>query len=942
MHWQIVLAALGLAVCFSATPAQVFDPGGMESLRLKPQAQRAVKPEGVDVGVWPTTVLDAGETHYLNRGAPTPMILAPANPNGMKLARAWVVVEVPEEVTLVATNAYLVWHLAKRQETEREGRGYVRYEFPCTVHPTTFPEGPGKGGWYQRSRPPALWLRTDAPEGPLAARLYFRVRYAERVPGVGKVPAAELPPRDGPERSVKLAVLPALESAQPKIAQSGVMGRFTFNTSQAPGMPKMMTEYVRQLGCTYYVGGPSMKEAPPGLARWVEAPLQNGYAVSTGEEIPAEVKYLHPGKDYRAVSPWAIYRRHPWVVRNVIEPMRKGILEGHCRVWWSNWEPYEYIDHPDFSEGSLREFIAWSKLPAEELRKLWPLEAVRKYEVEHKAFRVWELGQVTRAAAEEIAAAGREKGVAARFSIGISSSGIGTIMPLEDLPLVVQSWQYLNVPEARGPWPVSDRCGFAQIVRSGNWARLLEKDLGPQRRIAFGCLYGWDQTSGGGGFFMPEQLGFLHLSTVMAGAENAQNYAEWPVWDGRYARELAGANARIARWEEFTLRGKKERTHVVIPVSPYPQRTPEGVTPAEQDALPSMAKEGAQYLFSYEYLKEGKRLIAIANAWDYADVFVKFKAPGREAESRWRLTEPEQGRLFAAGLGRLHVTGAELAEGIVLHIGATRWGAFLLEPYAPGAEPPREIVLPEGVRKAMDGRLAAWADALERDRRVYRQDFEGATVGPVGSVKHGDLIIDDTLCIGIPLAGKGGSGRRVGVEESAGGKALRVTDGGAGGLVYVACPLGAQEGTITFDLALKRIAPVTLSLHPAGIVLTLPTAESWREWFDTPYRPTFVWFEKSADAARHPRGVRAVDSGVLAEAGRAHRMTFEWRNTARTGGIAIDGKTVASGVAFTHPNPKVAAESMTFSAFGAFGGKAGDGGDFTIDNIKIMKPDPAK
>lgn len=920
----------------AAVSAQSFDPGGMNSLQLKPQKERAARPAGVDAGVWPTTILDAAETHYLTQGTPTPMILAPANPNGVKLARAWVVVDVPEEVTLAATNAYLVWHMAKVEKTERDGHTYTRHEFPCSVHPTTFPEGGGKGGWYQRSRPPALWLRTDALVGPLAAKLYFHIRYTE------KGPERESAAKDTPERSVKLAVLPKIEAKQPRIAQSGVMGRFTFNWSLAPNMQKMMAEYIRQLGCTYYVGGPSMKEAPEGVARWVEAPLQNGYTVSTGAAIPAEVKYVYPEKDYRAVSPWAIYRRHPWVMENVIAPMRKGIADGQCLVYWANWEPYEYIDHPDFSEGSMREFTAWAKLPADEVKRLWSQEAVKKYEKEHKAFRAWELGQVTRVVAEEIAAAGKERGVEARFSIGISSSGVGRIMPLEDLPIIMQTWQYLGVADANGPYPVTDRCGFAQIVRCGNWARILDKDMVAQRQLQLGCVYGWDQTSGGAGFFLPEQLGFLHLSTVMAGAADAQNYAEWPVWDGRYARELADANTRIARWEEFTLRGKKERTHVVVPVSPYPQRVSESVTTAEQDVLPSMGKDSGQYLYSYEYLKDGKRLIAVANAWDYADVFVKLKVPGREPASRWLLSELEKDRLFSAGPGRAYVTGGELAEGVVVHVGATRWGAFVLEPYVEGMVTPRETVLPEAVRKAIEAGGGRWTEALERDLRVYRQDFETVAVGPVGTGKHGERIVDDALALGIPLSGKGGSGRRVAVEDIGGNKVLRVTDGNAGGMVYVACPLRAHDGEIGFDLTLKSLAPMSAGLHPCGVTLTLPSPADWKEWFGTPYKPDFVWFEKTDDAARFPKGFRAVDSGITAEVGKTWRVTFGWHNFARTGSIAVDGRKIAAEIAFTHPNPKVVAESITFSAFGAPNGGAADRGDFTIDNIKVMKPEAKK
>jgi len=98
---------------------------------------------------------------------------------------------------------------------------------------------------------------------------------------------------------------------------------------------------------------------------------------------PPEVKYVHwrrtTARCRRGDLPAA-----SWVMENVIGPMRKGIADGNA---WSTGElgavRVRRSSRPE--RGSMKEFIAWSKLPTEDVRKAWPQEAIKKYEKEHKA-----------------------------------------------------------------------------------------------------------------------------------------------------------------------------------------------------------------------------------------------------------------------------------------------------------------------------------------------------------------------------------------------------------------------------------------------------------------------------------------------------------------------------------------------------------------------------
>jgi len=706
----LVCAALFLilrpgAAAGAASPAAVpFDPGGATSLRLLPLEERQRPPADVDVAVWPTGLIDAERTHHLSQSTLTIMILAFANPKARDLKRAWLVIELPSTVELLATNTYLRWNMLERSETERDGSPYRRYEFPCIVHPTTFPRGRGRGAWFHRYRPPAVWLMTDLPAGSRPGKAYSRVRY-ELKPAAGESPpppdarsdaAAAAGPAgqrdavalESPERWVHLAVLPRIQAQQPKLARSGIMGRFIANCDRLqPQAPMLITSLIKQLGFNYYIAYVPLPPEQTDLQRWGESFVHNGFDVRLGTPPPPEIRYVSARKEFpRAVSPWAIYRKHPWVVKTVFGRLREQIAQQRFSAYWSNWEPYAFLTDGDYSARSRDEFVAWSGLQADEVAKGWPLDTVKTYASQWRRFRNWELGQVARVLADEIAKAGKEAGLDTRLALGMSNDSIWattdehacSALEWGDMPYWLQTWNYYFTPNSEGPWPVSDRSGAPQVLRAAGLARWLDRQFGPARKVKLGCLYGWDQT-GGGGYFLPEQLGFLHLSTVFGGMRNAQNYAEWTVWDGRYAREIALANTRIARWEDIILNGAKQRTHVAVPLAPYPQETPDSVKPEDQETGPW---EQPGRLFTYEYHKDGKALVLAANAWNNGPCRFRLRFPDLSAGRQYRLSEPEANRVFTNSQGKATLSATDLKQGLTVGVGAMRWGAFLLEPAA--------------------------------------------------------------------------------------------------------------------------------------------------------------------------------------------------------------------------------------------------------------------
>jgi len=736
------LLFLGLAVHADETSS--FDPGGCALLQVKPLKERVLKPKDVAITVWPSGLLDENQTQYLTQGTPTIAILTVANPMRRHFSRGWVIAEIPEGVVLVGVNQYLPWHLRKTEKTERDGKPYLRLTIPCGVHPTTIPRGQQRGTWYGLHRPPALWLRTELPEGSRPGKLYVRFRYEEKfeteVPSDLKPEESEneddeaddefeereeepKPPPETAESSVHLAVLGPLEARQPKLARSGVMGRFILNwNSTQPGLPDILGNTIRQLGYNYVVTFPRWPGGRPDLQLWVETQISNGFEVSIGEEFPRDLRFIVSGEpDSRAVTPAALYDRDPEIEEKLLGRLRKIVSEKRVSSLCSNWEPYRLLKTGCESGRSRDEFIKWSKLPADEVKAQWPAGIRKMHPKRYREFLNWQLGRVTKMMAQMTADAGRAAGIDSRVTFWMSNDAIWNppdnllkspicTQAWGDLPCNLLTWSYYYVPRAEQSKPETDRFGAPQVVRCSALARHLDRLFGRDRKIRLGCLYGFDQV-GGHGYYLPEQVAFLHLSTIFAGMSIAQNYAEWPIWDGRYAQEIARSNTRIARWEELILKGEKSRQHIVVPASPYPQTIPEAVKPSDQELKGGWAQPG--YLFSFEYQLDDRRLITVANTWDNGDCFFRLRIFGLDEDVRHVLLEPDEARRFGSETEGTF-TGPELAEGVLVHVGAMRWAALLIEPHYQKKRYHRAIT-PAEVAAAMKRRRPE-LDRLLRER----------------------------------------------------------------------------------------------------------------------------------------------------------------------------------------------------------------------------------
>ncbi len=683
----LVLAGMLLQLAAGQVfPGEVsFDVGGLGQLKLISAKERARVPQGAEVQPWPSGIIDRERTHYLSSGSLTSILLCVANPEAIEMSQGKLVLELPPGVEIELGSNYVNLKARTEETIERDGKLFKKYTIPCTTHPTSIYQGIGPGDMYfNRNRPPVVWVRTDLPEGAEPGRLYMKYLYQTKND-----------PQfiEGPETSVNLKISAPLQGKQPTLVQSGVMGRFNINTGTNDKSEPLMTEkklgnYFRQLGYNYVLT-PLQIPRETGVYQWKECVLQNVFEVHLDTEIPEELQFVLKGKKLEKVlTPSAIYGGEPWVKEHILGPLADQINTDNVQSLWVNLEPYDYTTLGCQSEKNRDEFIKYAKLPADEVKAAWPDGIAQKYLKPWREFRNWQVEQIVRTLIEVIDSKGAQLNTKPFLSFGISKSrmfpspGDDPVSTVDwgDLPICQQTWSYRETPYTNNPEHVGAHLGAAQIMQSALLAIHYPAALPSNHKMVLGCLYGWDQTGRGTGFYYPEQLEVLHASTALFGLANVQNYAAWPVWDGRYASAISKANDRIARWEPFTVKGRMQRKHTFHPKSYYfPQKVADTVTPAEQEIVRDFDKPA--HLFTTEYEKDGRRLIVVANTWIYGDCYYSLRLTDLDPKEKYVVLEPEANRIFTPTESRKSWTAEELTNGVLLHTGSVRISCFLIEKY---------------------------------------------------------------------------------------------------------------------------------------------------------------------------------------------------------------------------------------------------------------------
>lgn len=377
----------------------------------------------------------------------------------------------------------------------------------------------------------------------------------------------------------------------------------------------------------------------------------------------------------------------------------------------------------------------------------------------------------------------------------------------------------------------------------------------------------------------------------------------------------------------------------MAPVSPYPQTVPADVKFADQEPQGDVPKE--QCIFSFEYQKDGKRLITVANTWDYGECFFKIRFPNLPTDGKYRLSEPESKRIFANAAKDPFLTAEELGRGVLVHVGATRWAAFLIEPQSKAETIEADLVRPAEVEKAMAARQTMLVEALERDHVLCRQDFESAPLGALDKDYQGGQILDAQWMVVYVPKGPGGPDLHVEIVRHGNGNALRLLDNDPARALYVRLDLPAPKGVAFFDFTMLKPGPAAITLSAYKMVLAVPSAEQWATWFKTSYQTNLVYLEGPTpeEAAANPKAFKPINTGITVEPGRTYGMMLQWDVPAGKVSIAADGKVIVRDARFFHPTLPV--ESLVWVTCPHSSGIEGKA-DILIDNVKVYDRVPEK
>jgi hypothetical protein len=190
------------------------------------------------------------------------------------------------------------------------------------------------------------------------------------------------------------------------------------------------------------------------------------------------------------------------------------------------------------------------------------------------------------------------------------------------------------------------------------------------------------------GATQPEAIGFEFLTYFLNGYSGAFVYLFPGGYDARYWRALAETNRLLARFEPLVCGGKAAQNHEVKPETPLPRPDPRFLSAAGCAAGSENARrwQDLPLLLSWEFEKDGARLLAVGNFWERGECFFRLTPRELDRRTRYVLHEPAARRVYTDRNGRIAQKASDFGKGVLLHVGAMRYSFFVLEPYREGVD----------------------------------------------------------------------------------------------------------------------------------------------------------------------------------------------------------------------------------------------------------------
>jgi hypothetical protein len=673
--------------------------------------RRVVMDRGLTARLMPAYFVD--NVFCLSSGDPGMMVFSIYDELGGERRHPQIVVELPKSVHLTGSHAQT--RLLGSEPVKRDGADAIRYRFDLAyehfISKSCFEH------WHRF----CVAVKTDLAPGPARYPVRYWVEdgdYRSKAveSALGVIPAIK--PAVAPSRFESAAMFINVpfhdRGEEAAIAEfAAFYRRMGFNAVYSTYCPSFSRELANRKVRLY-------GDVPGGLC--------NGYQLPG--EMPASVRFqLVDGSYYSGICPVEVYRKGPYFQKAIKEPLRKLIvIDRQTEHVMPNWEPYMYFFKGCFCPRCKEEFIRFSKLPREKVDKAWPADVIRDYRDLWAQFRSWQHGRLLVAMEETVNGLGKEAGVESHFVPAIAYDLFLAGWEKEERNRQIAVLDFAGELPLLAPWApyIEDLLGKPYQYMTGKHLALhagasgvrefLDSRLPADKRpriMAYLMLGPFAY------FKQPEAVQFDYLTYFLDGYQGAFLYFFPEGYDARYWKAMAQTHTLIAQFEPYVTSGVRKVDHEIAPETPLAAATEQSLQECTlyDDAKKEQWKR-ASLLQSWEFQKQGARLIAVADFWQQGECFFRLTPKGLAAGQRYVLSEPAEGRVYAGPKGEVAWSGEELREGLLLHVGAMRHAFFLLQPYETGKTYGDTAILPRQMRSAMEQRLPAIRKAFDREKNL--------------------------------------------------------------------------------------------------------------------------------------------------------------------------------------------------------------------------------
>ena len=551
--------------------------------------------------------------------------------------------------------------------------------------------------------------------------------------------------------------------------------------------------------------------------------FQNGYCLGYGD-MPDDCKFtLKNGKPlvsnswHRHLCPTAGYTRSEFFNKNVIGYIGEKIVKNNFGSFIKvNWEPYMYDDKGCFCNRCQEEFIKYSKLPRETILNAWPEKMTTQYRQVWIKFRAWQHGKLIEAIVDGMRELSQKYNRKFVFCPEIGIGDIGRKSRFYDQYTVCEYIDKLDWLEPWGPYIFHNARAPYQYnigINYGTYymAEEVKKDVkklcknGKEPKLeAF--PHGYQCTTW---VTEPEAIAYETAAFFVKGWEASSVYVFPAGLDGRYWRSMGMMNNAISCVDEFVFQGKRTDKAVITPVSPVPNLM--AIFDQNNPSLAKVADELRQKsvvtLDAFE--KNNKYMIALGNAWQCGEAFVKVCIKGLDKKRKYAVYVPSRKVTLAKDY-----TVAELEAGILIHTGLLSFTFYVVEPVEENKDY-GTVAGKDYLAKLLEKRMPAIRKQYEKDKK-YASEFTCAPTydfGQAPMLSAGEVVVkpkssltDSVLLIRTPAytcdlnMGMGGSigNLSFGGKMLVSGSDLMFRDGASAPLPWLqnsSCTFSGWEGT---------------------------------------------------------------------------------------------------------------------------------------------------